>query len=680
MVSNKRLNCGFKGYEAPVVPRAPRSIRRRGPLKKLVEDSKLCAFELLAAVAGKLLLESESSASSNVADGKVQLAICRDGNKKAQPNDDKALKSESFDQGSCAESAFIPEISVEECNLLSSFNSLPREENDSVIEHTHVNSSSDFLKQVESDIKLRICKDRSSDGNTTCEVGGSVCIGDSFNCKVDSGLDVQLEDDKNRIGDLSMANTFTVKNPIGECVNTNVLIKSESSVKLPLYRDPIPGSLLRKQWNNVKLGIRDDDENSFGCNKSSTKIRPFRPQPRTGRHKLRKMMTHRYWKVGPNLKDCELYNTSEGMKSFYQYRKSIYSRERCQQVPIKKRKISDHSFAVAYDQDTSSNSVSKLLEKSLRGDKSSSALILHRATGASATTKGHQKSKDPHVKLSIKSFKVPELYIEVPETATVGSLKRTVMEAVTAILGGGIRVGVVHQGKKVREDHRTLQQAGISQCSNLDNLGFTLEPSLTHISPSMTPKKRPFILPCDADEQFPRSSATPMIDSGISNTSFDPPLVNKSDHDVNNIELMSSPKTPTDALMDGAVNVEALAVVPVNLKPKRTELSQRRTRRPFSVGEVEALVEAVEKLGTGRWRDVKMRAFENADHRTYVDLKDKWKTLVHTASISPQQRRGEPVPQELLDRVLSAHSYWSQNQSKQLVKCLSDAHEEMVGA
>jgi hypothetical protein len=43
---------------------------------------------------------------------------------------------------------------------------------------------------------------------------------------------------------------------------------------------------------------------------------------------------------------------------------------------------------------------------------------------------------------------------------------------------------------------------------------------------------------------------------------------------------------------------------------------------------------------------------------------DKWKTLVHTASISPQQRRGEPVPQELLDRVLAAQAYWSQQQAK----------------
>lgn len=46
-------------------------------------------------------------------------------------------------------------------------------------------------------------------------------------------------------------------------------------------------------------------------------------------------------------------------------------------------------------------------------------------------------------------------------------------------------------------------------------------------------------------------------------------------------------------------------------------------------------------------------------------LQDKWKTLVHTAKISPQQRRGEPVPQELLNRVLAAHAYWSQHQAKQ---------------
>lgn len=48
-----------------------------------------------------------------------------------------------------------------------------------------------------------------------------------------------------------------------------------------------------------------------------------------------------------------------------------------------------------------------------------------------------------------------------------------------------------------------------------------------------------------------------------------------------------------------AMNVEALSVVPMQ-KSKRSEAAQRRIRRPFSVSEVEALVQAVEKLGTGR--------------------------------------------------------------------------------
>lgn len=45
---------------------------------------------------------------------------------------------------------------------------------------------------------------------------------------------------------------------------------------------------------------------------------------------------------------------------------------------------------------------------------------------------------------------------------------------------------------------------------------------------------------------------------------------------------------------------QALAMIPAHQKSKRAELAQRRIRRPFSVDEVEALVQAVEKFGTGR--------------------------------------------------------------------------------
>ncbi|KAK8620923.1 hypothetical protein V6N13_067380 [Hibiscus sabdariffa] len=278
------------------------------------------------------------------------------------------------------------------------------------------------------------------------------------------------------------------------------------------------------------------------------------------------------------------------------------------------------------------------------------------------------------VKLSIKSFRVPKLCIEVPETATVGSLKRTVMDAMTALLGGRIHVGVLLQGKKVRDNSKTLSQTGISSEDNLDALGFTLEPGPLIAPPPLCYNEPPLLLPCGAAPQNLISSlTTPVLDTKIPDATADPPLLTNSakamdsnyKHTSSQTDILTDQKlSESRALVPvPAMNVEVLAVVPANQKIRKSELARRRTRRPFSVSEVEALVRAVEELGTGRWRDVKLQAFENVDHRTYVDLKDKWKTLVHTAKISPQKRRGEPVPQELLDRVMAAHAYWSQHQA-----------------
>lgn len=78
------------------------------------------------------------------------------------------------------------------------------------------------------------------------------------------------------------------------------------------------------------------------------------------------------------------------------------------------------------------------------------------------------------------------------------------MEAVTAILGGGLRVGVVLQGKKVRDDNRTLQQTGISQNEDLDTLGFTLEPNFVQAASPLSHKDPPLLLSCDTHEQLSR--------------------------------------------------------------------------------------------------------------------------------------------------------------------------------
>ncbi|KAJ8557634.1 hypothetical protein K7X08_003259 [Anisodus acutangulus] len=674
----KRLNFGFSGYQIPVIPKAPRSARKRRPCIKL-DDDQICAFELLAAVAGKLLLESESSASSNAdaPTGKDEPAGCRDTIKCEQMEDDKAL-----DQGSCVESAYIPEAVHQEKNFKDVSSKPYHTENKSVLENASTIIGSNSFTKDWSEVKMESCKDVNADAKSQIKVeGGSPNPDDQRDIRIVEGTQKQLDDDIKHT-ELTVAN---VKAPIEKNVNNSALINSDSSVQFPLYRDPVPCASFVKSRNNVKLGVRDDDENYFGCYRRSTKIRTFKPTSHIAYRRIRKILTSRHWKVAPKLKDCESSYSNDGMKSFYCKRKNTHGNEsRRLEVPSKRRKFCDHSFAVAYVQEASSESISNKPEKGIKEDIITSPAVPPKGAVVSASVRNHQK-EDPNVKFSIKSFKVPELYIEVPETETIGSLKRTVMEAVTAILESGLRVGVVLQGKKVRDDNRTLQQAGISKNDNLDTLCFTLEPSFSKVPLSLSPKAdTPASTSYITNQELSRRPPSPILELGPPNALSDPPETKLDKHDESNHELEMSPTNPIDQSADEAVpdskalaivppvNAEALAVVPVYHKNRHSELSKRRTRRPFSIAEVEALVEAVEQLGTGRWRDVKMRAFDNVDHRTYVDLKDKWKTLVHTASIAPQQRRGEPVPQELLDRVLTAHAYWSQHQAKQHAKQLAE--------
>ena len=73
------------------------------------------------------------------------------------------------------------------------------------------------------------------------------------------------------------------------------------------------------------------------------------------------------------------------------------------------------------------------------------------------------------------------------------------MEAVTAALRGGFRIGVILQGKKVRDDSKTLLQTGISHDNQLDALGFTLEPISSQSLPTV----------CAADSLHVRSVDKP---------------------------------------------------------------------------------------------------------------------------------------------------------------------------
>ncbi|XP_077238992.1 telomere repeat-binding protein 5-like [Tasmannia lanceolata] len=690
MVFQKRLDYGFNGYQVPAIPRALRSARGKGSFKKKIDDNQMCAFDLLATLADKLLREKEIYPTpSNVSSGRAQFAIRKDTIKQEQQDEEKPYKPEPCDQGSCNESVIAFKEASQNNTQTYSSNEYLHARDDATLRPVSIITKSERSKKVACAEKPITDKSSNEFRNSLHPILGK-CDSDSgfpgyaesHSGKMEGELERKVEGEHQRIESMidgNVPDAHSLVNPMELDTKPPALISSDSSVEVPLCGDHIPCRSHPRCQDDVKIVNRDDDENSSGCTQPSTiSLKAFTP-PRLGDRRIRKLWASKFRKVSPTLlKDGELSNKDLGTKPVFRSSKMCYRRQRTQRCsPFKRRNLFERRSLSTSDGGISSEAISNSPEKGINGEATGLCATMHGANGVTPSVAG-QKSYfgpgDSQVKLSIKSFRVPELFIEIPETATVASLKRTVMEAVTAILGGGLRVGVLLQGKKVRDDNTTLRQTGISQDDNLDSLGFTLEPDSAHSPPPLSSEDPNFLTRYDAIQPLTRSPAVLTSDPGESDASPDLPLTNSGNCVESEHESVPSPiDTSLDktTLISRALvaiptlSVEALAVVPLDGKSRRSELVQRRIRRPFSVSEVEALVQAVEKLGTGRWRDVKLRSFENERHRTYVDLKDKWKTLVHTARIAPQQRRGEPVPQELLDRVLSAHSHWSQQHSKQ---------------
>ncbi|KAK1321900.1 Telomere repeat-binding protein 4 [Acorus calamus] len=662
MVLQKRLDYELIGYQ---VPKGSRSARGKSVARKKADDNGMFAFELLATVAGKLLSEEENDLPLTNCNGKTLHSITKESVKEEHKDEEKPLKTEPCDQGSCDESILISDV--------------------------------DQLRQAQNFVVKN--HGQTSSGEVSYPIFKNSCVGkseirandDAFDSYAGSARGDCNERHSRSFSGYHEGKVSTLRDLMEEDVKPPALVSSDSSVELPPCPVRTPeGDSFTKHVNNMGIVSRDDDENSSGCTQpSKANAKAYRPQ-RIGNKRIKRSVAYKYWKAPTISKDGQPSNTDPDMKPVYRNKKMCCTRRRigpqtC--TPFKKRKLAGTSSFLTSEEGVSREYISGPPEKFIKGETTGSVASVHGVPGASSSLSGQKSSTESgefHVKLNIKSFRVPELFIEIPEDATVGSLKRTVMEAVTAILGGGLRVGVLLQGKKVRDDNKTLLQAGISHHDKIDTLGFTLEPNTAHTPPPLESSEEPaLLLPCDAPKPLSRLPASPLPNPvDVPELPSDHPLaimgsLIESDQD--------SAPTPPEVSLDKtspnsqalvpvpAMNVEALAVVPLPRKLRRNELVQRRIRRPFSVSEVEALVQAVEKLGTGRWRDVKLRAFDNAKHRTYVDLKDKWKTLVHTARISPQQRRGEPVPQELLDRVLSSHAYWSQHQAKLHVKQQSEA-------
>ncbi|WOL06933.1 telomere repeat-binding protein 2 [Canna indica] len=654
MVSQTRLDYGSSGYEAPVVLHVRRSARGKRSARRKVEDNQMSAFDLLATVAGKLLLESENSLAKYHNCETSHTVVRTNVVKREQTEEEKSF--EAFDRLSCNEDPLVPD------------NVLKKPSMHTFEEHSKEMSSELPFIFVKSEISHEDAIDADFTGN-----GSRKEVFDAFAGKHSSKRPFSTYDESHRFKDESKRLNQDEQN--APCMYSSddhmhldakpILVSSDGSAEVPPCSNNIPHNIsFSKRNDSMDHAVyMDDDESSSRCTHPNIVTNKASRLQRISDRRIRKLLASKFWKLGTT----KLQDDAE-KKPILRGKRMSYTRQRTQRSSFKERKLVDHYSVSSCDQRTYIEDMPNLCENGgIKLERNDSHPILCGEMDASTFITGQKcyGSSDNHVKLSIKSFKVPELVIDIPESATVGSLKRTVMEAVTAILGDGLRVGILLHGKKVRNDNKTLHQAGISHGDKFDSLGFTLEPNPKQGPAPMKSFEDPHFLSLGcAPEPLARipPTAHAIVDQQVSDAIPQPSSTfHESNHDsVHSPTDISSPEKTTNSLaliVVPPMNAEALSMVPLHNKPKRTEVAQRRVRRPFSVAEVEALVLAVEKLGSGRWRDVKLCAFENAKHRTYVDLKDKWKTLVHTAKISPQQRRGEPVPQELLDRVLTAHAY-----------------------
>ncbi|EAZ25089.1 hypothetical protein OsJ_08881 [Oryza sativa Japonica Group] len=612
MVLQKRLDYGSHGHRAPIKPR----VATLAPVKRStrIRKKQMYALDLLATAAEKLLADQDNlSSGPNINETPEGYVTSM-----------KPVKAEQFDEAFPLRSVAVKKDDCKGCTVgCAGICGFLRQANMCLAENSSTQNLADSVLESLTAKPDVLAKDSFVSSKKSCRLGfglgtipeyGSVGVCQPWSTRSAEVKQVhrarptaiRSQEDSDAAALCALVETMDLDTkPLAEASSG-----SNSGVHIcgpDRGHNSHPSCLAKVQH----AADRDDDENSSGCVHPSTSgnNRGYIPHY-IGDRRIRRLFASRLRKAARNRICGEM--SCKGNKLSLCEKKMPTTRRRVQQTTLKRKRL-----AQLYS----------------------------------------EKSSD-EVKLTIKSFNIPELLIEIPENATVGSLKKTVSDAVTTIIERGLRVGILLQGKNIQNDNKTLRQAGICRGKKLNDIGFTLECEAGQDSHPgvIVPEEMDFVGASVVDK-----SATVKCEEPAENQQLMQDFPGCSLSDPGSVDYPVEWSTQETSASSQAIvpfadpNSLALANVPLS-RSKRPDFGQRRIRRPFTVAEVELLVEAVEHLGTGRWRDVKFRAFENVHHRTYVDLKDKWKTVVHTASIAPQQRRGAPVPQELLDRVLAAQA------------------------
>ena len=110
---------------------------------------------------------------------------------------------------------------------------------------------------------------------------------------------------------------------------------------------------------------------------------------------------------------------------------------------------------------------------------------------------------------------------------------------------------------------------------------------------------------------------------------------------------------------------------------------------PWGLDEAQALIEGVSRCGGGKWADIKKLGFPEIEHRTAVDLKDKWRNLLRIATLpTPSGRettsksggdKKREIPRAMLDRVRELAMQHAKNKERELAAKAAQAQAQQRG-
>uniref|UniRef100_A0A2P2JKJ2 Telomere repeat-binding protein 5-like n=1 Tax=Rhizophora mucronata TaxID=61149 RepID=A0A2P2JKJ2_RHIMU len=319
MVLKKRLDYGFNGYQVPVVPRASRSARGKGPVRKKCEDKQTRAFDVLASVAGNFLRKGESSAPSD--------ATCIIG------QHDIVTSSVKWDQ----------EDGEQFCqghHHNYKFNEILHDHENVRFKGGLASKRFDHLEEIHVAEELEAVTGKNICGSPFSEKGSN-----HFGSRREGVGGINTE--SQLLNSMSIDSRMppvegSLKDAMETGCNPPVQFTSGSTLKMPFLRDFMAFGPFSRNCADVKVISRDNDENFVGCSQHCTMEKTHRSLLYTVDGRTRNLSDSRHWKVAPNLKVGGHVRAAGKKTPIHPSGRFCDDHERSQKIfPFKKRKFFD---------------------------------------------------------------------------------------------------------------------------------------------------------------------------------------------------------------------------------------------------------------------------------------------------------------------------------------------------